>query len=89
MDSRQLDVSTGNSSLDAIAVESGAAPPDRLVEWSVLFGIVVFFTILRTFARARVSGVRGLSWDDYLVWVAVVAYAALTVNGARLSKFSI
>lgn len=83
MEGRSLAASTGNSTLDAIALESGAATPDRVVEWAVLFGVAVLFTILRTYARARISGWRRLSWDDALVWVAVTAFAVLIVDGKR------
>lgn len=80
MDSSLLDASTGNSTLDAIALASGAATKFRIVEWAVLFGIVVFFTTLRTFARARVSGLGGLGCDDALVWLAVIGYGFLTTS---------
>lgn len=81
MEGSFFDTSTGNATLDAIALDSGAADLDRLVEWAVLFGIAVLVTGLRTYSRARVSGLRGLSWDDYLVWAAVIAYANLTIDG--------
>lgn len=80
MDSTLLDASTGNATLDAIALTSGAAPKYRIVEWAVLFGIAVFFTTLRTFARARISGLKGLGCDDALVWLAVIGYGFLTTS---------
>lgn len=76
-----LHKSTGNATLDAIALVSGGASPQLVMEWEILFGLVVAFTIVRTYARTRISGLRGLRWDDYLVWIAVVFYAALTING--------
>lgn len=81
MEGRALEASTGNSTLDEIAVASGAATPVRIVEWAVLFGIAVIFTSLRTYARAKISGIRKLSWDDFLVWLAVIAFAVLIVDG--------
>lgn len=74
-------VSTGNFTLDAIALESGAATTIRIVEWAVLFGVAVLFTALRTYARARISGWRRLSWDDALVWLAVAAFTVLILDG--------
>ncbi|KAF3764202.1 hypothetical protein M406DRAFT_239001, partial [Cryphonectria parasitica EP155] len=59
---------------------SGAATPARVVEWAVLFILAVGFTTLRTYARTRISGIKDLSWDDWLVWLAVLAYAGLTVD---------
>lgn len=73
MDLTLLDVSTGNATLDAVAVASGAATPSLVIEWAVLLGVAVLFTSLRTYARARVSGLRGFKWDDYLVWMALVS----------------
>lgn len=81
--------STGNSTLDAIAIVSGGASRELVLEWEILFALVIVFTILRTYARTRISGLRGLRWDDYLVWIAVVFYAALTVNGRHSPKPSI
>lgn len=75
--------STGNATLDAIAIVSGGASRELVLEWGILFGLVVVFTGVRTYARMRISGFRGLRWDDYLVWMAVVFYAALTVDGVQ------
>lgn len=73
MDRFTLDKSTGNATLDAMAVASGAATTSLVIEWAVLFGIALFFTGLRTYARARVSGLRGFKLDDFLVWMALVS----------------
>lgn len=45
---------------------------DFTVELWTLYSIGVAITILRTYARAKVVGLRNLQADDYLVWVAVV-----------------
>lgn len=45
---------------------------DFTVELWTLYSIGVAITILRTYARAKVVGLRHLQADDYLVWVAVV-----------------
>lgn len=66
---------TGNATLDAVAIASGAATTSLVIEWAVLVGVAFFFTGLRTFARARVSGLRGFKWDDFLVWIALVSPA--------------
>lgn len=80
--------STGNATLDAIAIVSGGASPQLVLEWEILFGLVVAFTAVRTYARTRINGLRGLRWDDYLVWIAVVFYAALTINGGHFFYLS-
>lgn len=76
-----LYASTGNATLDEVAAYSGGATTIEVIEWAVLLGIVLIFTILRTYARAAVSGIKGLSWDDALVWLAALAYIALSING--------
>lgn len=73
--------STGNSTLDEIALYSGGATPELVVEWVILQGFVLLFVSLRTYARVKVSGIKSLSWDDLLVWVAAILYTALSVNG--------
>lgn len=73
--------STGNLTLDAIALVSGGATVELVLEWEILFGLVVVSTIIRTYARARIGGFKGLRWDDYLVWIAVIFYAALNIDG--------
>lgn len=68
-----LGQTTGNATLDAVAIASGAATMSLVIEWAILAGVALFFTSLRTFARARVMGLRGFKWDDFLVWVALVS----------------
>lgn len=72
-----LGQTTGNATLDALAIASGAASMSLVIEWVILAGIALFFTSLRTFARARVMGLRGFKWDDFLVWVALVSTTTL------------
>lgn len=46
--------------------------------WILLsFGILV--TILRTYARARTTGLKAIQADDYLAWVAAVSLAVGSV----------
>lgn len=80
--------STGNATLDEIALLSGAATPELVTEWGVLLGVVMVVSILRTYARMDVNGFRGLSWDDLLVWIGVIFYVALSANGECSSKVS-
>lgn len=73
--------STGNATLDEMAAVSGAATPRLVMEWAILLGVAFVFSCLRTYARVKVNGIRGLGWDDYLGWVAYLFYTALSVNG--------
>ncbi|PSR83420.1 hypothetical protein BD289DRAFT_370042, partial [Coniella lustricola] len=75
-----LEISTGNATLDEIALSSGGGTPIRLVEWSVMFGVAVVMTVLRTYARTSKNGWNGMAWDDHLVWLALAAYAVLALN---------
>lgn len=86
IDTMALYKSTGNATLDAVAVISGGASPELVLEWEILLGLVLVVTGVRTYARAKVNGLEGLRWDDYLVWIGVVLYAALTVNGRQSLK---
>lgn len=54
---------------------------DVTIEIWTLFAIGVTATILRTYARIRSVGFKGLTMDDYLVWVGVVFYAAQSALG--------
>ncbi|GAB7349123.1 hypothetical protein MBLNU459_g8069t1 [Dothideomycetes sp. NU459] len=44
-----------------------------------LYSIGMLFIILRTYSRIRRNGIRGLSPDDYLIWVAAAFYTMLVV----------
>ncbi|KAI0145180.1 hypothetical protein GGR57DRAFT_517387 [Xylariaceae sp. FL1272] len=44
-------------------------------DWT-LFAVGLAVTVTRTYARVRQVGIRGLQGDDYLVWVAMIFYAA-------------
>ncbi|KKP06167.1 hypothetical protein THAR02_01770 [Trichoderma harzianum] len=48
------------------------------VEAFTLLAVGIAITVLRTFARVRFAGWRGLSGDDYLAWVAILFYIAET-----------
>lgn len=69
-------MSTGNPSDPAAAAAAAAAGEAAFHRFAVeswtLYGIGVFATFLRTYARIRAVGVRNLRADDYLVWVGVV-----------------
>lgn len=56
----------------AAAAAAGAALKRFTTEAWTLLAIGLFITILRTYARARAVGLKGLQADDYLVWVAAV-----------------
>ncbi|CAG9997247.1 unnamed protein product [Clonostachys byssicola] len=56
------------------AAMAAAAEKLNIEVWTLLaFGILV--TMLRTYARVKAVGFKGLQPDDYLVWVAVTFYA--------------
>ncbi|OAA50728.1 hypothetical protein ISF_09346 [Cordyceps fumosorosea ARSEF 2679] len=46
-----------------------------------LYAVGLSSTMLRTYARIRAVGVRGLRPDDYFVWVGVLFYTAQTTLG--------
>lgn len=54
---------------------------DVTIEIWTLFAFGVLATILRTYARVRTVSFKGLTADDYLVWVGVVFYAAQSALG--------
>lgn len=53
--------------------EAAAAFERSTIEIWTLFGVAVSVTVLRTYARVRSVGFKGLTADDYLVWVGVVS----------------
>lgn len=57
----------------ALAAEAAAAFQAMTIEIWTLYGVALATTILRTYARIRAVGIKGLRWDDYLVWVGVVS----------------
>lgn len=63
----------GDSSDPAAQAAAAAAFHRFTVELWTLYGIGVFATFLRTYARIRAVGARNLRADDYLVWVGVVS----------------
>ncbi|KAK2011818.1 hypothetical protein LZ32DRAFT_606075 [Colletotrichum eremochloae] len=44
------------------------------IEAWTLYGIGVFLTVLRTYARVKAVGFRNFRADDYLVWLAILFY---------------
>ncbi|KAL7939384.1 hypothetical protein V8C35DRAFT_326426 [Trichoderma chlorosporum] len=62
------------------AAQAAAAAAFRqfTAEAFTLLSIAIAFTILRTYARVRFVGWRGLSGDDYLAWLAILLYVAET-----------
>ena len=49
------------------------------IEAWTLLGVGILVTTLRTYARVRSIGIRGLQADDYLVWLGVVSLGSLPV----------
>lgn len=50
------------------------------VETWTLYAVGLSSTILRTYARIRAVGLRGLRADDYFVWIGVVRSIARRIN---------
>lgn len=50
-----------------------AAMHQFTVEAFTLLAVGIAVTMFRTYARMRTVGIRGLQWDDYLVWLGVVS----------------
>ncbi|KAK4097327.1 hypothetical protein N658DRAFT_489302 [Parathielavia hyrcaniae] len=72
-------MSTTDLSAAAAAQEAAAkAFQEFTVEAFTLLAIGVCFTVLRTAARIKIVGVKGLRWDDVLVWVGTICHAAET-----------
>ncbi|KAF3063432.1 hypothetical protein CFAM422_010166 [Trichoderma lentiforme] len=64
---------------DPAALAAAAAAFHQFtVEAFTLLAVGIAITVLRTFARVRFAGWRGLSGDDYLAWVAILFYIAET-----------
>ncbi|KAL7957718.1 hypothetical protein V8C34DRAFT_285067 [Trichoderma compactum] len=64
---------------DPAALAAAAAALHRFtVEAFTLLAVGIAITVLRTFARVRFAGWRGLSGDDYLAWLAILFYIAET-----------
>lgn len=66
---------------DPAAKAAEKAFRDITIEIWTLFAIGVTATILRTYARIRLVGAKGLTADDYLVWMGVIFYAAQSALG--------
>ncbi|KAI1772038.1 hypothetical protein F4818DRAFT_427419 [Hypoxylon cercidicola] len=62
---------------DAAAAANAALLQFVREDWT-LFSIGFCFTALRTFARVKQGGFKGLRADDFLVWIAMMFYAAET-----------
>lgn len=72
----------GDSSDPAAQAAAAAAFHRFTVELWTLYGIGVFATLLRTYARIRAVGARNLRADDYLVWVGVVSLPSSLQTGS-------
>ncbi|KAI2622725.1 hypothetical protein GGS26DRAFT_242269 [Hypomontagnella submonticulosa] len=62
----------------AAAAAAQAAMLQFTIEAWTLLAIGILVTMLRTYARIKAVGVRGLQADDYLVWVGAIFYAVET-----------
>lgn len=57
----------------AAQAEAQAAMHQFTVEAFTLLAVGISVTMFRTYARIRTVGIKGLQWDDYLVWLGVVS----------------
>ncbi|KAI1821583.1 hypothetical protein F4861DRAFT_453759 [Xylaria intraflava] len=75
---------SGHMPMDAVAEAAAAkaaaasAFKQFATEDFALFAVGLIVTLTRTFARVKQVGFKGLQGDDYLVWVAMLIYAAET-----------
>jgi hypothetical protein len=67
--------STDPDSAAAAAAAAAAAFQQFTIEAFTLLAIGICFTVLRTAARIKIVGIKGLQWDDFLVWVGTVGSA--------------
>ncbi|KAK4136131.1 triacylglycerol lipase-like protein [Trichocladium antarcticum] len=76
------------SEADAAALEAAAAAArtSTITLWT-LFAFGVIITALRTFARVKAVGTR-FEADDYLVWVAILFYAAQSTLGWEIGNLA-
>jgi hypothetical protein len=74
-------VAAAQEAANASAAAAAAAFQRSTIEIWTLFAVGASVTILRTYARIRAVGIKGLTADDYLVWVGVVFYAAQSALG--------
>lgn len=58
----------------AMQAAAEAAMRQFTIEAFTLLAVAISVTILRTYARMRGDGIRGLGWDDYFVWMGVVCF---------------
>ncbi|KAK2598064.1 hypothetical protein QQS21_005775 [Conoideocrella luteorostrata] len=78
---------TGDSSDQAAAAAAAAAAFHQFtVELWTLYGIGVFSTFLRTYARIRAVGIKNLRADDLLVWVGIAFYSAQAALGYSIGN---
>ncbi|KAI1191955.1 hypothetical protein F5B17DRAFT_448370 [Nemania serpens] len=70
---------SANMPMDPTAAKAAAnAFQSFVTEDFTLFAVGLVVTITRTFARVKQVGFKGLQGDDYLVWLAMLVYAAET-----------
>ncbi|KAI6785006.1 uncharacterized protein J7T54_008100 [Emericellopsis cladophorae] len=65
----------------AAAAAAAAAFRSLTIEIWTLYAVAVASTFLRTYARVRAVGWKGMGWDDYLVWVGVIFYTCQSALG--------
>ncbi|KAK4124673.1 hypothetical protein N657DRAFT_572064 [Parathielavia appendiculata] len=70
--------STDPNTAEAAQAAAAKAFQEFTVEAFTLLAIGLCFTVLRTAARIKIVGVKGLRWDDILVWVGTICHAAET-----------
>lgn len=70
---------------EAAAAAAQAAMQSFTIEAWTLLTVGILFTMLRTYARVRSVGFKGLQADDYLVWVGAVS----TSDSTRINTIEI
>ncbi|KAI1817239.1 hypothetical protein GGS20DRAFT_582747 [Poronia punctata] len=75
--------------MDPAAAKAAAdAQRQFITEDFTLFAVGLIVTITRTYARLKQVGFKGLQGDDYLVWLAMLLYAAETTLAYSVGVFA-
>lgn len=74
---------------ELVMIKAGEAAFRQVtIEIYTLLGVAISSTILRTYARIRAVGIKGLRADDYFVWLGVAFYAAQCSFGYSIGNLA-
>ncbi|KAI1110404.1 hypothetical protein F5Y14DRAFT_465674 [Nemania sp. NC0429] len=72
----------------ARAASPEAAASAFTIQLWTLYGVGVLTTTLRTYARINAVGVKGLQFDDFAIWLAILFYTVQTVLGFSVGNLA-